>query len=296
MFQHALYNLKVGRIDQNVSLASLCSFRVGGRADLVVYPKSTQALESLLTYAQLHRLKYKIWGNGTNILPSDNNYSGLIIKMNALNHIHFTHDQCHAQAGASLIACAYFAAQQGLSGLEFSYGIPATVGGAIVMNAGAYQAEIFDVIESIQVYRDGTSVLLHPSDLQPTYRNTRLRHNDWVVLGVTFKLQKARKQDILTRMEERKSRRQKTQPLTHPNAGSIFKNFEHIPAWQAIEQCGLRGFRIGGAVVSEKHSNFILNDAHAHAQDVRILIEHIQHTVRARLGLELHTEIEYFNF
>lgn len=296
MSQHPLSELNVGRVDRKVSMATLCSFRVGAQANLVVYPKSIQALEQVLEYALNHQLNYKIWGNGTNLLPSDNDYSGLIVKMNALDHIQFNQTTCYAQAGASLIACAYFAAQRGLSGLEFAYGIPATVGGAVVMNAGAYQTEIFDVIESVKLYRDGAIVDVDPQELKPNYRSTILPQTDWVVLGVSFRLTKRHSADIFARMQERKVRRQKTQPLSHPSAGSVFKNLDSLTAWQAIDQSGLRGHRIGGAVVSDKHSNFILNDANASAQNVRDLIETIQRTVHDRLGLELHTEIEYFNF
>ena len=285
-----------GLIHHNVSMKSLCSFRVGGFVDTVFYPSSVESLQKAVRLIKNHILPYKIWGNGTNLLPSDDPYAGIVIKLSRLNEIRFEHDHCIAQAGASLIACAYFAAYRNLSGLEFAYGIPASVGGATVMNAGAYQHDVFEVIDAVHVLKDDQLQWLAPETFSASYRESAFQHTDWIVLGVRFKLTQSDRSAIFALMEDRKHRRKQSQALDYPSAGSVFKNPPQLQAWALVDQVGLRGFRHGGACVSQKHSNFIVNDQNASAQDIKELIELVQERVRNQLNLELITEIEFFNF
>jgi UDP-N-acetylmuramate dehydrogenase len=286
-----------GLLSEQVSFKSLCSLRVGGIADAVFYPGNTEQLQLALKAIKDRSLPYKIWGNGTNMLPSDQAYQGVIIKLSRFNSIQFDQNQCIAEAGASLIACAYFAAYKQLSGLEFAYGIPATIGGATVMNAGAYQSSIFDVIDSVQILKDGQVTWMEASSLNPSYRDTLLRHNrDWFVLKVKMCLAYKERSAIFALMEDRKHRRLMSQALDYPSAGSVFQNPPQQQAWAIIDAAGLRSYRIGGAKVSDKHSNFIINDQNANAADIKRLIETIQDRVKAHAKIDLKTEIELFNW
>ncbi len=286
-----------GLLSDQVSFKSLCSLRVGGRAAAVFYPGNIEQLQLAMNELEKRHIDYKIWGNGTNMLPSDQAYPGVIVKLSRLNSIKFNQTECHAEAGASLIACAYFAAYKNLSGLEFAYGIPATIGGATIMNAGAYQSDMFTVIKSVQILRNNRIEWLNSEQLQPRYRDTLLRHHrDWVVLSVKLELKPKERSAIFAIMEDRKHRRLMSQALDFPSAGSVFQNPNGQQAWALVDAAGLRSYRIGGAKVSDKHSNFIINDQKASAQDIRTLIELIQTKVLSHSGVQLKTEIEFFNW
>jgi len=286
-----------GLLSEQVSFKSLCSLRVGGYAAAVFYPGNLEQLQLAIQALTARGIAYKIWGNGTNMLPSDNDYDGVIVKLTRLNAIKFNQTECNAEAGASLIACAYFAAYKNLSGLEFAYGIPATIGGATIMNAGAYQSDIFSVISAVQVLRNNKIEWLSPDQLQPSYRDTLLRHHrDWIVLSVKMKLNPKERSAIFALMEDRKHRRILSQALDYPSAGSVFQNPKGQQAWALVDAAGLRSHRIGGAKISDKHSNFIINDQSASAQDIKSLIEFVQRTVEAHSKVKLKTEIEFFNW
>ena len=274
------------------------TYRVGGKARYFVYPKNAIALMRLLELAKEHEMETKIVGKGSNLLVSDEDYDGIIICLDRyFNEISFEKTHLNAYAGQSIIYVAYEAQKRGLSGLEFASGIPGTVGGACFMNAGAYKSAMKDVIEAVWVLKDNECVWMKPSECEFEYRSSVFKkHPDWVILAVRFKLVEKDPLEIKELMDDRRQRRLSTQPLDKPNAGSVFKNPEDTFAWKLIDECQLRGKSINGAKVSEKHSNFIINEDHASAKDILDLIECIQKTVYEQCHVSLKTEVECFNW
>ena len=274
------------------------TYRVGGKARYFVYPKNEIALMRLLQLAKDHDVETKIVGKGSNILFSDSDYEGIIICLDRyFNEVIFEKNHVSVYSGQSIIYVAYEAMKRGLSGLEFASGIPGTVGGACFMNAGAYKSEMKDVIESVWVLKDNTCVWMDPSECEFDYRSSIFKKNpDWIILAVRFKLEEKDQKEIKELMDNRRERRLATQPLDKPNAGSVFKNPEGNFAWKLIDECNLRGVNINGAKVSEKHSNFIINDNKASAKDILDLIQLIQRTVQDKCNVSLKTEVECFNW
>ena len=200
------------------------------------------------------------------------------------------------QAGCSIIALAQEAAKRGLSGLEFASGIPATVGGTVFMNAGAYKASMSDVVEEVFVYRDGSLCWMEKDSFEYAYRTSIFqKHPDWIITAVRLKLKQGDPDEIRQLMENRRERRFATQPLNYPSCGSVFRNPEGMNSWKLIDEIGYRGHVHGGACVSQKHPNFIVNLGNATALDYLQLVEEIQDRIEEKFGIRLITEMEKFN-
>ncbi len=290
--------LQYGEVQENVSFRTMTTLRIGGNARIVVYPKNILALTQVIREIKEANASYKIIGKGSNLLCSDDDYNGVVIRLDRTFTDHyFDHEFCYAEAGCSIIALAYEAMKNSLSGLEFASGIPGTVGGVTFMNAGAYKSNMADVIQEVFVFHDGQLDWIDVKECAFGYRTSIFHtHRDWIVLAVKMKLHPGKEEEIRELMDQRRARRMSSQPLELPSAGSVFRNPETRPAWQYIEEIGYRGKRIGGACVSEKHVNFIVNKGNASANDFLELVSDIQKKVKSQFDVELKMEVEKFNW
>jgi len=283
-------------IKPRVPLASLTSFRVGGPAEWYVAPKQLDELKASFEWAIAQALPITVLGAGSNLLISDRGLPGLVIGTRRLRHIHFdaTTGQVTVGAGAPLPRLAWLAADQGWQGLEWSVGIPGTVGGAVVMNAGAHGGCTADCLVSAQVLLpDGTTKILTPKELNYRYRTSMLQGKNWLVTQAVFQLQPGFDPvQVNAATEEHLNQRRSSQPYHLPSCGSVFRNPSERQAGWLIEQTGLKGYRIGGAQVAERHANFILNCGGATASDIFQLIRHIQYQVDQHWSTWLEPEVK----
>ena len=269
------------------------SFKVGGNAQIFLEPKDEKALQSLLKFINAEKIDYYIIGNGSNMLVSDKGYKGIIISM-----LKFTspslieNESITISAGKTLKELTELACENSLSGLEFAYGIPGSVGGAVFMNAGAYDGEIKEVLDKVKVMdKEGNVLSLNAGELDLSYRHSNIEEKGYIVLEAKFNLKKADKSAIWEKMQELMARRIDKQPLNFPSAGSTFKRPEGYFAGKLIDDAGLRGYSIGGAKVSDKHCGFIVNADKASAKDVYALITYVRLKVKDRFGVELEPEL-----
>lgn len=276
---------------ENVSLAPYSSFRIGGAARYAAFPKSAHEIMTLLTYARERNLRTFLAGNATNLLFDDAGFDGLMIFTTAIKNVRFEEDRVIADAGASLTALAAEAMRRGLSGLEFAYGIPGTVGGAVYMNAGAYGGEIKDILTTSTYLGEGGISTRTKEDHLFGYRTGIYQSTGEIILSAAFSLTKKSPEEVRTLSEKNMAARREKQPLEYPNAGSAFKRPRGAYAGALIEGAGLKGFRIGGAEVSEKHAGFIVNRGDATSQDVLALIETIREKVEKTSGIRLEPEV-----
>lgn len=285
-------------VEENVPLSSLTSLRIGGIARYVVYPLRVVSLIEVIKILKDNNIKFKVFGKGTNILCSDNYYDGAIIKLDrGFKDFYFDDNSCIAQAGCSIISIAYEAMKNSLSGLEFASGIPASVGGVTYMNAGAYNMEMKDVISEVFVLRDQKLEWIKNEECDFSYRHSIFHdHLDWIIVAVKFNFSSKPSEAIKKVIDERRKRRIQTQPLEKFSAGSTFKNPEGYSSWKLIDDIGYRGKMIGGAMVSLKHSNFLINENMASASDFMELVEEIQTKVKEEFGVDLEMEVERFNW
>lgn len=280
-------NLKV-----NVSMKEHTSFKVGGPADIFVTPRSYEEVREIIRISKENNIPYFIFGNGSNLIVKDGGIRGVVINMNKLNKVSVEENRVIAQSGALLSAAAVAALEESLKGMEFAHGIPGSVGGAVTMNAGAYNGEISQVIESALVIDDkGNIIRIDKEALELSYRMSAILKYDYVVLEATFKLEKGDYDTIKNRMDDLMRRRKEKQPLEYPSAGSTFKRPEGFFAAKLIEDSGLKGTNIGGAEVSEKHSGFIINKENATAKEILDLIAFVQQVVKEKYQVELSTEV-----
>ncbi len=270
------------------------SMKVGGPADFYVMP-DRRNIEALMAYCRGNEVPHLVIGNGSNLLCGDGGVDGVVIEIGRrMAAIEIDVDRVIVQAGALLSTIAAAAAQEGLTGFEFASGIPGSVGGAVVMNAGAYGGEMKDVLDEITVLTQEGEILTVPAgELELAYRSSVIPDRDWLILSATLHLQKGRKEEINTRMAKLREQRSEKQPLEYPSAGSTFKRPEGYFAGKLIEDAGLRGCTYGGAQVSEKHCGFVINRDNATAADVCSLIEYIQTTVKAEFDVDLEPEIKF---
>ena len=287
------------RVDQHAPLARLTTMRVGGSADLLATVRNTFEVRGLVRFARSRGLPILVLGRGSNVVVSDLGVRGLVIHVKS-EQTRIDEDRYHAAAGVPMARAATETQKAGLTGLEFGLAIPGTVGGAIWGNAGAHGSDIAGVLESATILSaDGVESKVDAADLAFGYRESRLKHpsdsgNRELVLGGTFKLAPAPPDDIRAALDEIRKWRQAHQPLGLPSAGSVFRNpSEGASAGQRIEAAGLKGYRIGGATVSEKHANFIIADKTATAADVRALGDHVRATIQQIDGIDLQFEIEF---
>lgn len=280
------------RLDE--MLARYTSFRIGGPAEVMAFPRNQQELARLLQGADQMGIRPVILGAGTNILASDAGRRGLVICtkgcLDGVEQVDSTH--IRALAGTTMAKLATFAANVGLSGLEFAHGIPGSVGGGLYMNAGAYGGEMKQVAESVQYFdQKGRVFCRSGSELAFSYRHSMFTGTDHVIVSAVFALTKAPEADIKSRMQELMQKRRSSQPLEYPSAGSTFKRPQNGYAAALIEQAGLKGRRVGDAAVSEKHAGFVVNLGHATQRDVLDLIGQIQTRVMETSGIFLEPEV-----
>lgn len=287
-----------GQVETNARLKDMTTFRIGGHAEFVSYPRNMFALAQLIDFLKKNKISYKVIGKGSNLLCSDDDFKGVIVRLDrTMNHWYIDGKRLFVEAGSSIIALSVFAARNGLSGLEWASGIPATIGGCIFNNAGAYNTSMRDNISRVLILDNGDFRWLTNEQCEFAYRSSVFhKKSDWIILAAEFELLKKDENEIRLTMDDRKKRRLESQPLEYPSAGSIFRNTETVNAWSLIEQSGLRGMSIGGAQVSVKHCNFIINKQDASASDVKNLIDLVMSKVELKTGVRLKTEVEMFNW
>lgn len=275
-------------------LAKHTSFRIGGPAEVMVFPKNRDSLARALEVSGLLDCKTIILGAGTNVLAPDEGIRGMVICLkDCLDGMELLADCCiRVAAGVTLTRAAVFAANQGLGGMEFAHGIPGSVGGAIYMNAGAYGGEIAAICKSVEIMTIGGKIkTLTPEELAFSYRHSCLQNTNDIVLSAVFKLQEKPAEEIRSQMQELMAKRKASQPLDYPSAGSAFKRPCCGYAAALIDQAGLKGFRIGNAAVSEKHAGFVVNLGGATAADVRAVLQQVAERVYSASGIYLEPEI-----
>ena len=269
------------------------SFRIGGNADLFITPESEEKLCRLLSVLKENGVPYMILGRGSNLVVSDLGIEGAVVSLSAINQVCLKDDsRVYAGAGASLASLCTFARDNCLSGLEFAYGIPGSVGGAMVMNAGAYGGEMKDAVLSARVLLPSGSIkVINKDEMELSYRSSIFKKEKLIVLSAEFSLLKKDKEEITAQMDDYMNRRKEKQPLEYPSGGSVFKRPEGYFAGALIEKNGFKGVSVGSAQVSVKHAGFIINTGNATCKDVKELIEKIQQKVMESDGVSLETEL-----
>ncbi len=294
-----LVKLNVGQVIRDEPMYKHTTLRVGGPCAIFINVNTQDGLIAALKYVNKHHIKSMVIGKGSNLLFSDGPYQGVIITLaEGFNYTHYNGCTVTAGAGVSMIKLAYQAANAGLSGFEFMSGIPGTIGGGVYMNAGAYKYDMASVVRSVKILNEKYQVItLTNEQMEFGYRKSLLMDQPrWVVLEVVFELSPSNPEFINEVIDKRKEKRMTSQPWNKPSAGSIFQNPEAAPAWKLIEDCDLRGREIGGAQVSLKHCNFIVNNGYASAKDIYDLIELVKEEVKKQHNIELHQEVKYVNW
>ena len=293
-YQQLCSTLSDSQVLCNEMMSRHTTFRVGGPADYFIMPDIKQ-VKDVVILCRKYQIPYQVVGNGSNLLVSDKGIRGAVIAFSGkyTKGIQVDREHMVVQAGALLSQAANEAYQAGLGGLEFAAGIPGSVGGAVVMNAGAYGGEIKDVIVSVKALaKDGQIVTLSSNQMDFSYRHSCVPSSGLIVLEAEFVLQKKTKEEICSLMEELKNRRIEKQPLEYPSAGSTFKRPVDHYAGKLIMDAGLAGFSLGGAQVSKKHCGFVINTGNATASDIFALIQYIQHEVKRKFGITLEMEVK----
>lgn len=276
-------------------LSNHTSFKIGGKCSLFITPNSLEQISSIMKIIKQDQISFYIIGKGSNLLFNDNGFDGVIINISEnLKDIHLLDDtKIYCSAGISLNKLCVFAMENSLTGLEFAYGIPGSVGGAVYMNAGAYGGEIQDVLQSVDYIDDNGNIkTCAKEDLDLSYRHSFFTDKPYCIIGCTVNLSLGCKQDIKNKMDDLMNRRQTKQPLEYPSGGSTFKRPEGNYASALIDQCGLKGFRVGGAMVSEKHAGFVINYDNATCKDILNLVEQVKQKVKDKTGYTLECEIK----
>lgn len=277
----------------NEPLSGHTTFRIGGPAKFIFMPKNTDEIKTVIDYCKENNEKYMVLGNGSNVLFSDKGYDGVIIQIyNELNDIEVNGNTVYAKAGALLSKIAAAARDNSLSGMEFAAGIPGTLGGAIVMNAGAYGGEMKDIVTYVDVLEANGEIKRYScQEMKFEYRHSII-DKDKIVLGAMISLEPGDKSVISSKMNELKEARVSKQPLEYPSAGSTFKRPEGYFAGKLIDDCGLRGYKVGGAMVSEKHCGFVINYDNATSEDVVTLMNNVSNMVYDKFGVRLEPEVK----
>lgn len=290
--------LTAGTLLEREPMSKHTSFRIGGPADLFVQPANEEELWNALHLARQEKVPFFIVGNGSNLLVSDEGFRGMILHTGGmLKDISVEGDVIYAQAGALLSTVAKTALEHGLAGMEFAAGIPGTLGGAVCMNAGAYGGEMKDILLDAEVLtQEGERLVLPVEELDLSYRHSVIFEKNYVVLAAHIRLSRGDTAEIKNRMNELAGARRDKQPLEYPSAGSTFKRPEGYFAGKLIQDAGLKGYTVGGAQVSEKHSGFVINRGGATAEEVRFLIGQVQQKVRSQFGVELEPEVRMLGF
>jgi UDP-N-acetylmuramate dehydrogenase len=289
-----------GTVLKEVPMKRYTSMKVGGQAAYLAYPADEDDLVTALQFVKDKGMGYRFLGNGTNVIISDRGIDAVLIRITRMKHIRYTKTKdgtvADVSGGVSLRAFIKDMAEKGLSGLEKLYWIPGTVGGGIKMNAGSFGQSISDTLEEINIIdKNGSLTRIAKDQFHFGYRVSPVNPTDCVV-SARFALKNKNKKEVLRDMDHVYNERKKRHPMEYPSAGSIFKSVNDVPAWKFIEKAGLKGYSIGGACVSEKHANFIINLGWAKAQDIQDLIEKVKKEVYEKLGVALAEEVELWGF
>ena len=282
-----------GEVRVHESMREHTTFRIGGLADILILPGNVEDIKHIINYAKDNEIPYFVVGNGSNLLVSDNGIRGIVIKIGKkMGDVEFYGETIRAQAGILLPSLSRMAAKHELSGLEYAVGIPGSLGGAVVMNAGSGGQDTSQILTSVRVLNaEGEIVDMRKDDLDFGYRNSRLKHSGEIVLAVELQLQHEERTTIDNKMKALMEQRRKSMPLKYPSVGSIFKNPKDDFAGRLIEQAGCKGLRKGGAQVSDIHANWILNLGQARASDVLELISCVQNAVLEKFEIQLELEV-----
>ncbi len=275
-------------------LSACTSFKIGGKADLFVMPENDDMLATIVSACNNRNIRTLVLGKGSNLLVSDEGFKGVVISTSKLDEIKLIDETTiYCRSGVTLTKLCRFALENSLTGLEFAYGIPGSAGGAAYMNAGAYGGEMKDVLYRCDhICKEGIKGFYEGSELDLSYRHSVYSKSDKVITALYLKLTNGDKNEIKAKMDELMCKRRDKQPLEYPSAGSTFKRPEGYFAGALIEQCGLKGFTVGGAQVSEKHAGFVINIGGATAADVLGVVEHCRKTVFDNTGVKLEPEVE----
>ena len=278
---------------QDESLKKHITFKVGGEAKFVAMPQTKHQAANLFKFLKENNIKYYIIGRGSNVIFRDEGFDGVIIKTSNMQNIEFIgEDKVYADSGVVLNVLCKTLQEKSLAGLEFCYGIPGNVGGGLFMNCGAYGGEISSAVCEVEyIDENGNFQKIDVKDCQFSYRHSIFQNNDWFITGCTFKLSKGDKNQILSFMEDIMQRRIDKQPLDKPSAGSSFKRPAGYFAAALIDECGLKGYSIGGAQVSEKHAGFIVNTGNATCNDIVALAEYVEQTVMQKKSVAIEKEM-----
>lgn len=287
--------LNIGEVLENVDLRKYTTYHIGGKALAMVFPEDEYGLIELIRFLRENNVKYKIIGRGSNLIFSSNLYNGILIKLDKFNKLEIKENEITVGSGYQLIKLATRLSRMGYTGIEFATGIPGSVGGAIFMNAGAYKSDMGYIVKCVKVLTPDLKIKeLTNYDLNFHYRSSFLQKNpDNICLEATLILKKGNPDEIIQLIEDRKKRRIESQPLEYPSAGSVFRNPEGDYAGRLIEEIGYKGKKIGGAMVSTKHANFIINYDNATGEDVKKLIDEIEKIIKDKYGIELKVEQEF---
>jgi len=290
--------LDIKDIKENESLRLHTTYKVGGIAKYFISPESIDELIKLVKYLKEKNIKYMILGNGSNTIFSSKTYDGVIINLSKINNMTIDGNKINVEAGYQLIKLSIDAMNNNLSGLEFASGIPANVGGAIFMNAGAYKSDMSEVLEDVTFLDEDLNIkTLTKDELNFSYRHSLFQEKDYIIISANLVLSDGNKEEIKELMEKRKQRRIESQPLEYPSAGSVFRNpAEDIYAGKLIEDLGLKGYSIGDAKISEKHANFIINTGNATGEDIKTLIDLVKNKVKEKYNIDLIVEQKFVNF
>ena len=281
-------------VRENEPMAAHTTFKTGGPADLMLLPRTEEGLVSVLRVLRGEDVPYVVIGRGSNLLVSDEGLRGAVVKLSdGMDSVSVRENSVTAQTGVPLKALCLETIRAGLAGLEFAGGIPGALGGAVYMNAGAYGGEMKDYMTSVRVMDSGLEIREIPAaEMEFSYRHSAAMEKGYIILGAVFSLPEGDPQLSMDKMNELKARRREKQPLAYPSAGSTFKRPEGNYAGALIEACGLKGFTIGGAQVSEKHAGFIINTGNAFSRDIYELILHVKEVVLKETGVILEPEVK----
>ncbi len=289
-----IYELNVGEVLEDVDLSLYTTYKIKSRGKVLVIPNDIDGLKKLIDYIKVNNLKYKILGNGSNLIFKNDVYDGVLIKLDKFNSLDISDNIITVGAGYNLMKLALKCSMMGLSGLEFATGIPGSVGGSVYMNAGAYNSDISEILVSALVLTPDLEIVkFSDSDFKFSYRTSILQEKiGYVCLAAQFELSFGNKDEIMNLVNSRRERRMLSQPLEYPSAGSVFRNPVGDYAGRLIEEIGYKGKKIGGAEVSEKHANFIVNVGGATGSDICSLINEIKDDVKKKYDIDLKVEQE----
>lgn len=288
--------MNFGEVIEDVSLRNYNTFRIGGKASFMVFPKTIENVKNLICFLKKEDVKYFILGNGSNVIFSDQFFEGVIVNLKKMDAIIYQGTQVICEAGVMMPKLSMDVISHGLKGFEWATGIPGTVGGCVYGNAEAYKESMFDFLLEVQVLTlEGDLKILKKSELSYGYRTSFFKENPgYVILSATFSLDYGDKEESMEKILRRKEKRMATQPLEYPSAGSVFRNpSPDNPSGRIIESIGMKGYSIGGAEVSKKHANFIVNTGNATSNDVRNLVELVHQRVQSETNIDLLMEQEY---